>query len=242
MIKKYSRKKAIKNKEELGSQINEILKNSWGEFPKDFVVRHIIDSDRILIKHKKDEPIAVCSLDVIYLQKKKVYYIEFLSVKKEHQDKKVGAKLTRLMMIYAFLKNIHTIFLRPIEIMFISPNIRVLCSAAKVSRFIYPDPYNIQDSGKINEADEETWSMVKELIRTSDNPSRKIEKEGCVLHDSYGEMPWLLYGNENTPWHRDEHINNFAKRYLGYGEKADKEFVVRMQLSLWSILKYVLTK
>ncbi len=235
----YNRKKGFICKKELTLHIREILKDSWGEFPDDFVVQHIIDSERVSLVYEKQNPTAVCSLDVLKIQNKKVYYIEFLAVKKKYQHNKIGSRLIKSMVIYALLKNIHTLFFRPLEIMFITPNIRILCCASKIAHFIYPNPYDANKDGSIVSSDEETWAMVQELLQKSDRPNRQLTREGSVLHDSYSDLPWLVYKGKNIPWHRNEKINEFAKKYLGYGKTKDKEFVVRMQLSLKSVLKYV---
>ena len=51
-------------------------------------------------------------------------------------------------------------------------------------------------------------------------------------------MAWLLYDNEQIPWHSDNAVNNFAKHYLGYGKKEDKEFIVRARIGMGSLIRY----
>lgn len=241
-IKKYNRKEGLSNKKRLTSEIRSILKDSWGEFPDSFVVDHVINSERVLVAHHENEPIAVCSLDVLEIKKKQVYYIEFLAVKKKYQRQKIGSFLIRSMVVHILLRDFFDLLFKPLEVMFITPNIRVLCFASQVAHFIYPNPHLTKEDGTVEEADEETWLMTRELLDKSDRPNRFLEREGNVLHGSYDSMSWLIYDEENIPWHQEEHINNFAKKYLGYGKREDKEFIVRMQLSLRSLLNYVLKK
>ncbi|MEK7635972.1 MAG: hypothetical protein AAB405_02680, partial [Patescibacteria group bacterium] len=170
---------------------------------------------------------------------KKVHYIEFLVIKKDFQKSGLGSHLFYLILIDDILKNLLLILFKPLEIMFITPNIRVLSRMAKFSSFIYPNPYLANSEGKIIEADDLTLKMANKLIQNSDNPNRKINREGLVLENSYFNMPWLIYNNDNAPWHSNERINKFVKRYLGYHNGDDKEFIVRAHINLFSLLRYL---
>jgi hypothetical protein len=129
---------------------------------------------------------------------------------------------------------------RHIEIFFITPNIRVLSRMARFASFIYPNPLISDENGSIPEADDVTWQIAREMLRTSNNPSRKLERDGLVLHGSYNETPWLIYNNDTAPWHANRLMNTFARKYLGYHTSEDKEFMVRAQINLVSIIKYFL--
>ncbi|TAN58699.1 hypothetical protein EPN15_00275 [Patescibacteria group bacterium] len=160
-------------------------------------------------------------------------------IRKDFQKLGLGTRLSFLALRKIILRNIFCIIFKPIEIMFITPNIRVLAKTAALADFIYPNPYNADEAtGRVTPADDDTWTMAQELIKLSDNPSRRLDREGLVLHGSYASMPWLIYNGEQIPWHRDVAVNSFAKYYLGYGRKEDKEFVVRARIGMGSLIRY----
>lgn len=228
-------------KKELKQSIVYVLNNAWAEFPEKFIESHILRSPYMSIAIYNNKIVGFCSVSQKKINYKKIFYIEFSIVLREFQKNGVGTKLTFLALRRVILKNILFLPLYGVDIMFITPNIRVLASSVKYSNFIYPNPFLAnQENGSIIASDKETYKMAQRLIKTSDNPDRMIDREGLVLHDSYKDTPWLIYANEKIPWHRDELINKFAKRYLGYGKSEDKEFIVRMRVSLLSLIKYLI--
>ena len=51
-------------------------------------------------------------------------------------------------------------------------------------------------------------------------------------------MPWLIYDKRYNPWHHNYSVNLFAKRYIGYGSKEDKEFVGGAKIGVRSLARY----
>ena len=123
---------------------------------------------------------------------------------------------------------------------FITPNIRVLSRMAKFASFAYPNPHTADTNGQILPADDKTWKIATTILKKSDNPYRVLEREGLVLIDSYAKTPWLIYNNDNAPWHAENSINVFTRRYLGYHSGQDREFMVRAHINLVSVIKYLL--
>jgi len=228
-----------KEKTILLGEIDALLKNAWGKFDINFLENHTLTSEQITVARIGDELIGFCAINKKKILNKVVHYIEFTVIRKDFQKLGLGTRLSFLALRKVMLKNIFQIIFKPIEIMFITPNIRVLAKVAALADFVYPNPYEADKAtGKIIPADDETWEMAQEIIRLSDNPMRRLDKDGLVLHGSYASMPWLLYDNEQIPWHSDNAVNNFAKHYLGYGKKEDKEFIVRARIGMGSLIRY----
>ena len=228
-----------KEKKILLGEIDALLKNAWGKFDINFLENHTLTSEQITVARIGDELIGFCAINKKKILNKVVHYIEFTVIRKDFQKLGLGTRLSFLALRKVMLKNIFQIIFKPIEIMFITPNIRVLAKVAALADFVYPNPYEADKAtGKIIPADDETWEMAQEIIRLSDNPMRRLDKDGLVLHGSYASMPWLLYDNEQIPWHSDNAVNNFAKHYLGYGKKEDKEFIVRARIGMGSLIRY----
>ena len=228
-----------KEKTILLGEIDALLKNAWGKFDINFLENHTLTSEQITVARIGDELIGFCAINKKKILNKVVHYIEFTVIRKDFQKLGLGTRLSFLALRKVIMKNIFQIIFKPIEIMFITPNIRVLAKVAALADFVYPNPYEADKAtGKIIPADDETWEMAQEIIRLSDNPMRRLDKDGLVLHGSYASMPWLLYDNEQIPWHSDNAVNNFAKHYLGYGKKEDKEFIVRARIGMRSLMRY----
>ena len=219
-------------------EIQELIKKAWGHFDEKFLNEHIFcKSERLVMANKGSELIGFCASKQITLLKKTILYIEFTVVDPTYQGHGIGPKLTYFALRKMIFRNLFKAMFGGINVMFLTPNIRALTKVAQISGEIYPDPYAIDtQSGRIKKADDETWAMASELIKISDNPNRRLDREGLVLHGSYAKTPSLIYESGNIPWHFDESINNFARHYLKYGEKADREFVVRARITLLSIL------
>lgn len=226
-------------KETLFEEIDELVSGSWGRFDREFLKNHILNTELITVARIGNDLIGFCAVSRKKILNKIIYYIEFTIVRKDFHGLELGPKLTFLALRNIFLKNFLKIIFSHIEIMFITPNIRALAKTAKFADFVYPDPYEADHvDSRISPADDETWEMARELIKISDNPNRRLDREGLVLHGSYASMPWLIYENDKIPWHHKDSINLFAKRYIGYGRKEDKEFVVRARIGVKALLKY----
>src|SRR3989344_7158200 len=227
-----------KEKTILLGEIDALLKNAWGKFDINFLENHTLTSEQITVARIGDELIGFCAINKKKILNKVVHYIEFTVIRKDFQKLGLGTRLSFLALRKVMLKNIFQIIFKPIEIMFITPNIRVLAKVAALADFVYPNPYETDHSdARIAPADDETWAMARELIKISDNPNRRLDREGLVLHGSYASMPWLIYDIDKIPWHRKDIINKFARRHLSYGKKEDKEFVVRVRVDILTLIK-----
>ncbi len=227
--------------ENLKNEVKSLLNNCWGIFPDDFIEKHILSADNLIIARVENECVGLCAMSLYNLLNLKIHYIEFLLVNKSFQRSGLGLFLSFRMMRDEIVKNILSIFLgKPLEVFFITPNIRVLSSTAKIASFIYPNPYLSDHFGRIPMADDETWNIARELLKRSDNPNRELLREGLVLKSSYASMPWLIYNNDSAPWDKNEKINVFARNYLNYHKGEDREFMVRAHINLLSIIKYII--
>ena len=223
--------------------IDSILKDAWGEFPRDFIEKHVLKSEKIILAKEAGEFTGFCCLSTKNVFGKKIDYIEFLVVKKKFQNKNIGSKLLEFAIRDQVLKSLVKMLFSPLELMFITPNMRVLTWTAKFAKFAYPNPYLSDSRGKISPADETTWKMAQDLIKQSDSPNRVIHRDGLVLEGSYQNTPWLIYDIDNIPWsgHNDSRIEAFTKKYLDYESRGGREFVVRVQIGLFSIIKYFIS-
>jgi hypothetical protein len=224
-------------------KMDELIKKEWGEFPKNFIQKRLGNSRITLLCWKNSQLVGFSTMSLKTICNKLVHYIEFSIIDKLYQNRSLFQKINFILIKDVLLNNL--IFNRSfsIELMFISPNIKTISTLAKYVSFIYPNPflYN-QKTKSMPLADDLTWKMANELIRKSENPNRKIEREGCVLNDSYRNMPWLIYGIKKqleVPMHHNDLFNEFAEKYLKYQERSGKEFIIRAKITLLDFLKYI---
>jgi hypothetical protein len=231
----------VTEKDELKEGISHLLKESWGAFPADFINSHILNTDKIFIAKSNKQLVGFCALSIKNVLGLKIHYIEFLVIDKKFQNSRIGSNLFFSSIKDEIIGNILSLLLgASLEIMFITPNIRTLSHFARFASFIYPNPYLANKDGMVPIADDQTWLLANEILKNSDNPGRRLERESLVLRQSYVNTPWLIYNNDNAPWHSNDNINVFAKKYLGYTTGEDKEFIVRARINFISVIKYII--
>lgn len=216
--------------------IDQIIDESWGKFSKDFIRKHIIFSKRLLILRDGSHIIAIAAASEKKIIDKPVLYLEFTVVHPDFRGLSLLSRLNYILIRESFLSNL---FVKGgglrLEVMTITPSMRVLATLARVAQFIYPNPFKADAHGRISPADDTTYRMAKEIIATGDNPNRQIEREGLVLIGSYRNTPWLI--PEKPLRHYNERVNLFCKRYIEYDRRSDKEFIVRATITPSSFLK-----
>lgn len=229
------------SKKDLFRQLNLILTHAWGDFPTAFVKDHVLHSEQLMIAFlkKNDEPVGFCSMRKRRIAGMTVHYIEFLVVVYAYQTQGIGLKLSRSMIMRVLFRNIPALFFGGVHLVFVTPNLRVLARSMEVADTIYPDPRLADADGRIPEADDTVWNIAQEVLRTSQAPNRILHREGLVLEGSYVDTPWLVYSNNDIPWHYDPKLNDFARRYLGYGKREDKEWIVYMRITALSFARYM---
>jgi len=220
------------------NSINDVLNDCWGTFPLEFLEKHISES-YVALGYVDEDLVGLSFVKTKKIAGKKVCYVEFTAVKKEYQRMSLGLLLTIKAIKKCIMSNLLSIF--TFELMFITPNIRVICLLKRYATFVYPDPSKFDISKKrLPIADDRTWKMAKTLISHSDNPNRKLDREALVLHGSYKETPWLLYNDDTIPWlDNNAQFNSFVEHYLGYSSRQDREFIVRAKFSILSIVKEI---
>ncbi len=225
----------------LHEEVDSLLARCWGSFPTTFIEHHIFGAGSIMIARTDGKCIGFCVTSMKVVLGFRINYVEFLIIDPSCQKNGLGSYMFFLFVRREILRNLIRMLLgNPMEIVFITPNIRVISRLAKFASFIYPNPYESDISGAISPADNDTWGIAQELVKNSDNPGRRLEREGLVLRDSYAQTPWLIYNNDSAPWHYDEKMNVFARRYLRYHKGEDREFVVRAHLNFFSVMRYLL--
>src|SRR3989338_4550212 len=74
--------------------ICELITESWGKFPEEFVVKHILNTEIICLAYDNQDLIGFSAVSIKHILNRKIFYLEFTSVKPGYQNRNIGTKLT----------------------------------------------------------------------------------------------------------------------------------------------------
>lgn len=218
--------------------LDQIIEDNWGKFSKDFIVHHILRASILKIIRNANKIIAFASASYKTVEKTKVLYLEFTVVNSNFQGYNLSAKLNGDLIAEELVRGLVGRHFKPLDVVTLTRNLRVIGSLSKYSQRIYPDFREFERSGgRLGPASERTWQIAKSILRDSWNPNRKLDREGCVLSGSYEDSPWLIL--RKTQKHYNDSLIKMAEKYLEFSKNSDKEFILHVQFSLKSLLKYV---
>lgn len=217
--------------------IDKIIEKSWGKFGKGFIIQHILRADRIKIIRDQEEIIAIAAASVKNIFNRQILYLEFTAIDPRYQGYNLSTKLNASMIQEEFFRGLFSRKLKPLDVFTITRNLRVIGSLSNFATYIYPNPKKFEQNGKLDPANNETWKFVQEILKTSWNPQRKLLREGSVLIGSYEDTPWLIL--PSTQRHYRQSVKELGEQYLHLGERSDREFIVHVKYSIFSILKYI---
>lgn len=223
------------------NDIAALLRQSWGDCGSQ-LIEHIVNNAKwLLVLRLKDKVAGVSVVHKKRIVQKTVYDIELTALLPEIRALRLMERINALLFPSIFLDNLVSNRRLTVEMMFTTPNPKVLGCAARIASFIYPDPFLFnKEKKKLPPPDEETWQMAQEFISQELPENMRLHKDGCVVDGSYTDRPWLIYKEDEVPWHWDERVNDFCDAYLRYEEELGRKFVVRTKLTPKSVLLYLL--
>ncbi|MFA5052237.1 MAG: hypothetical protein WC544_04260 [Patescibacteria group bacterium] len=216
--------------------IDQIIEQNWGKFSKEFIVQHILKAQIVKLVRDKNEIIALAAASNKKIFNLNILYLEFTVINQDYQGYNLSTILNAQIIIEQYLKGFFKRRFHALDIVTITRNLRVLGALSHFASYIYPDPKEFENAGKIKPSNERTWKIVNEILRISWNPNRKLLKEGNVLIGSYENTPWLI--QHNIQKHYKTSVKDLGEKYLDLKKFADKEFIVHVRYNILSILKY----
>lgn len=215
--------------------IDSVIDKTWGKFGKDFILRHIIKANLLKIVRDNDKIVGIASATKKEYGGQEILYLEFTVISEKYQGYNLSSILNAEFVIDEFFSKIYKWWFKPLTIVTITRNLRVMGALSKFATYVYPDANEFTRNGKLSEAPDWVWSITNDILLNSWNPKRKIEREGNVLIGSYENTPWLLV-DQTQKYYKDS-VKEMAEKYLELQKKADKEFILFAQYSLVSMMK-----
>lgn len=219
--------------DELLTEIHDLAKKGWGDFDAKYLEKSVLGACLlVLLRNSNDKLVGMTPLKKVKIDGKTIYSFGLSVVDPDYQTLGLLKEMSKLVLKKAMMEN----FLRgrtSVEIIFITPNIRTMGAIARVAKFIYPNPYEIDEkTGQIPRADDETWKMIKRYLVVTKEFFRKLDREGCIMEGFYDTRPHLIITKRE---HLDKKLNLFGKNYLY--KTPGREAVVRAIVDLGALLK-----
>ncbi|MDD9947829.1 MAG: hypothetical protein OXU20_42715 [Myxococcales bacterium] len=223
----------------LRRRLRRLLVESWGALPDSYFDVAVMNCDLLAVAHGPDGPLAFTSIVELKLDGRTIFFVNVSVVHPKARSQGLLFDMGLVLYRHALLQSFARHLSLTVDVMFLTPNVRVLGAMHPLSSFIYPDPSTFcSRERQVPDADDATWALAQKYLRDSWDPSRVLHRNGCVVEGSYRHTPWLIYNSDNAPKHRNEMFNAFAERYFEYSKASGKECIVRARLPLSRLLSY----
>jgi len=216
--------------------IDQVIEKNWGKFSKDFISHHIIKANRLKIVRTDNEIVGIAAASLKKINNIDLLYLEFTTFHVKAQGFHLTVILNGAFIAEEYMRRLKSFILKPLNVITITRNIRVLGALTHFASYIYPDYREFERNGKLNPAPDNTWNLILKVLNNSWNPARKLLREGSVLVGSYEDAPWLILPKVQK--HYNQALLAMGEKYLEFKSKSDKEFIVHAKFQLMSVIKY----
>lgn len=226
---------------EIKEEIRELFITHWKHLDPEFFRLYIDHAKWLLLLRHEGQLVGLAVVYKIRIVNKTLYNFKLSLVVSEFRSLGLMGRMNHMLFNRVFLDNMINNKKLTVEIIFKTPNLRVLGFLANIASFIYPDPrmYD-QKSKKISLPDDETWQMVVEYNKQDYPKNMPLSKEGCVVEHETDEWPFCEYEKHGFPLYKDEIVNEFGRTYLQYDKGFRKMFIVHAKITLQGLINYLL--
>lgn len=220
-------------------EVRGFFTDNWKDFGDAFLDHSLLDSKWILLVRKDDRLIGVATVHKIRLEGKVFYNFKTDGVAPQYQSLGLLGRMSQLLFAYAYRDNLVHQRSFEIEMIFSTPNLRILGFFSKNSTHIYPNPY-LYDTEKqsIELPDERTWKYIQAYNKVDFPPNLPLSKEACVVEDNISEWPYICYETSGIPYYKEQIVNDFGDHYLQYKAGKRRLFLVYAHITLVDVIRY----
>ncbi len=228
-----TRKTLVKN------EVRNFFISNWKDFGDEFLDHSLLDSKWILLVRKNGSLIGIATVHKIKLEGKTFYNFKTDGVAPQYQSIGLLGRMSQLLFSYAYIDNLITQRSFNIEMIFTTPNLRILGFFSKNSTHIYPNPYLYdRDNKSIELPDETTWKYAQAYNKVDFPPNLPLSKEACVVDDNESQWPYICYEKSGIPYYKEQIVNEFGDHYLQYKEGKKRMFIVYAHITLIDVIRY----
>lgn len=232
-------------KKEIRDSVKKEVKNffivNWKDFGDDFFDYSLFHARWVLLARFEGELIAVSTVHKKRLYKKVFYDFKTEALNPKYHSFGIFGRINQILFTFAYIDNIIHQKSLYFNMIFTTPNLRIIGNFAKNCSHIYPNPYTFDEqNSSIEMPDEKTWKYVQAYNKVEYPPNRSLSKEACVIDNDSGlQWPHICYTTSGFPYHKDKIVNAFGDHYLGYKEGKKKMFIVCSFITPWDVIKYI---
>lgn len=220
-------------------EVKTFFVSRWKDFGDEFFNHSLFDSKWILLVRKDGALVGVATVHKIMLEAKVFYNFKTDCVTPEYQSIGLLGRMSQILFSYAYWDNLFSQRTFSIEMIFTTPNLRILGLFSKNSTHIYPDPYKYdRENQSIELPDEMTWKYIQAYNKVDYPANLPLSKEACVVEDNDSEWPYLCYKKSGIPYYKEEIVNEFGDHYLQYKEGKKRMFIVYAHITLSDVIRY----
>ncbi len=220
-------------------EVRSFFAGNWKDFGDDFLDHSLLDSRWILLVRKKDRLIGIATVHKIRLEGKVFYNFKTDGVAPPYQSIGLLGRMSQILFAYAYRDNVTSQRSFNIDMIFSTPNLRILGFFSKNSTHIYPNPYRYDVKNKsIEPPDETTWKYVQAYNKIDFPPNLPLSKEACVVKNDESEWPYICYEKSGIPYYKEKIVNEFGDHYLQYKEGKKRMFIVCAHITIIDVIRY----
>jgi len=212
----------------------------WKDFGDDFFNHSLFDASWVLLLRFEGRLMAVSTVHKIRLHNKVFYNFKTEALAPSYHSFGVFERINQILFTFAYIDNIVHQKSLYFNLIFSTPNLRIIGNFAKNSSHIYPDPYKYDErKASMELPDEEVWKYVQAYNKVDYPPNLPLFKEACIVDNSMSEWPYICYDTSGFPYHKDKVVNDFGDHYLGYQEGKRRMVIMCAFISPWDVIRYI---
>ncbi len=220
-------------------EVREFFISNWKDFGDEFLDHSLLDSKWILLVRKEKCLVGIATVHKIRLEGKTFYNFKTDGVAPQYQSIGLLGRMSQILFAYAYRDNLMHQRSFDIDMIFTTPNLRILGFFSKNSTHIYPNPYCYdQDKKSIELPDDTTWKYVQAYNKIDFPPNLPLSKEACVVEDNESEWPYICYEKSGIPYYKEQIVNTFGDHYLRYKEGKRRMFIVYAHITAVDVIRY----
>ncbi len=220
-------------------EVRSFFSSNWKDFGDEFIDHSLLDSKWLLLVRRKGCLIAIATVHKISLLGKTFYNFKTDGVAPQYHSLGLLGRMSQILFAYAYRDNLMSQRSFDIDIIFSTPNLRILGFFSKNSTHIYPNPYLYdEEKNSIELPDERTWRYIQAYNKVDFPPNLPLSKEACVVEDNTSEWPYICYETSGIPYYKEDIVNKFGDHYLQYKAGKHRLFLVYAHITLIDVIRY----
>ena len=226
-------------KANIKKEVKDFFINNWEDFGNAFFDHSLFDSRWVILVRCQEELIGVATVHRKVLEGKVFYDFKTNAINPKYQLIGLLERMNKILFRFAYIDNLWHQRTLWFNVIFATPNLRVLGFFVKHTTTVYPNPYKYDRKKQSLELpDARTWKYVQAYNKIHYPPDLPLSKEACVVEEKFSRWPYVCYEKNGFPYYKEKVINDFGDHYLGFKEGKKRMFIVCAFITPWDVIRY----